>query len=99
MSHESRRRKIAYATPEAILGLTNQRIEAGDGRSCYVPIVRGLPADAQVVAVNFDPSRHAFALAIESEAFEPVHPGQVLPEIEIWCDVAYLPPYRHVSDD
>ena len=83
----SRRGKIVYIPISYLQAIFSGFMlsEPGDGveRSIEVPVIEGVPADAELVFIMACPERDAIGLKYVHESFEQVTEGHCLPEVEI----------------
>jgi hypothetical protein len=71
VADEVRRLRLYYFSTDTLIDLMNGRIEV---------VEPPMPADARVVNVGYESSRHALVAIVESEEFEPVPPYAHIPE-------------------
>jgi len=68
----------------AILRLTPQTlIELCKVDGSYTLSANGMPEDAKCVGIHVDATRDLFMMAVESDSFEEIEEGRLLPEISI----------------
>jgi hypothetical protein len=75
MDKREDRLKIVYLDVRAVVGLFNWH----QHEMVSLPIIKGLPEGYWVRDVMYDFSRHAFALKVGHESFDPIEPGTMIP--------------------
>lgn len=84
---ESRRLAVLRAAPEAVVGLLHYLNDDGGRRITQA----GLPADAEVVAADYDFEHRCFRMLLLSEEFELVAHGAVPPDLWVTFTECRLP--------
>lgn len=69
-----RRLRTCWVTPEIWLHVLKQ------GTLHTEIVANALPEDASLLRARYDSERRAFCLVLESESFDPVPPGDPIPE-------------------
>lgn len=55
----------------------------GDGQYVYVPVIEGIPEDAELVFIMAAPDRDAIMLKYNHESFDEVLEGNMFPAVEM----------------
>jgi len=55
----------------------------GDGQYVYVPVIEGIPEDAELVFILAAPERDAICLKYIHESFDKVPEGSLFPAVEM----------------
>jgi hypothetical protein len=75
---ESRKVKLLMVNPPDFMALFTKGLKVRGGWK----IIKGVPADAKLLTIAYEPSRNGVMLVVESEEYEPV-PKNVTPPIQI----------------
>lgn len=66
------RRALLHVTPDAFVHMASGRFNV---------VANVLPRDARIVGAFFNSQRYAFGVVIESEEFEPIREGELMPDL------------------
>lgn len=85
LSPPDRRFKVLYMTPDILVNLLlgPSRLISKDGGIVQVLEVEGMPSDAQIQALAYDPISDRLSLRVHSDEFPESSVGEVLEELEL----------------
>ncbi len=83
-----RRYKVLWIDPNLLMDLRFSAVLAKD--TIRAVTVKGLPEDAVVQAMCYDPMKHAVGLRIWSSTFDEVPPENTAPELQVELTTHYL---------
>ncbi len=79
IAETTRKMKLLYVDPSQFMSIFKEGMKFREG----FEIVAGIPDDAQVLGVTYEPSVHGILIVVSSESYEDIPHGKALPMVQV----------------